>query len=493
MKKLKILYLAPEVSPFAKTGGLADVASDFPGSLKDMGHEVRVIMPKYKVINERRYILREVIRLKEIPVQLGKDVVPINVKSAFIPDSKVQIYFIDYKPFFGREGLYNDPRSGNPYKDNHKRFLLFAKGVLETLKLLQWQPDIIHCNDWQSSLVPLLLKTNYRDDPFFKSVTSLLTIHNISEQGHFDRSASTILTPYLDGFDVKNFELKGKINYLKIGILLSDGVNTVSEQHVKEILTPQTGFGLDKILKKHKPKISGILNGVNYNKWNPEKDKYIPVQYSVKNLDKKLENKQELLKKVRLPFDESVLTVGVISRLIEQKGIDILLKSLPKLKKLNLQMIILGSGDKKYHTALKAAQKKNSKWLNVQIGYNEEFAHLIKAGSDVVLIPSKIEPCGLIQLYSLRYGTVPIVYNTGGLAETITEFNQRSGKGNGLVFKDYTPQGLSTVLVRAQQLFANKSQWKLLQRNGMKEDHSWKNSAKKYSVLYLQMYKEKRQ
>lgn len=486
LKPIKVLYIASEVVPFAKTGGVADVAGAFPVAMKELGQEVRVIMPKYKIINERKYILREVIRLKDIEIPLGKEPKKINVKSAFIPDSKVQIYFIDYKPYFFRDGLYGDAKSGKEYKDNESRFILFCKGVLETLKLLFWQPDIIHCNDWQTALTPLFLKTIYKNDPFFKKTSSILTIHNPISQGVFKSDVIEQFGLPEDFKETKELITDdGKVNFLKIGIRYADIVNTVSEQFAKEIQSSsEYGFGLEKVLKDRDNQIIGILNGVDYNAWSPEADPIITTNYSFKNLALKEENKKALLKKVGLPYNHDVPVIGFIARLTAQKGIDLICKAIPELAKSGAQYIILGTGEKRYSTILCQAMKNYPDIFSIHLTFNVVLSHLIEAGADIFLAPSQVEPCGMNQLYSLKYGTVPIVRSTGGLADTIQDFDPDSGTGNGFTFKKYDVTDLSRAIKQAVSIYKDSALWKIIMRNGMKENHSWLIAGKKYLKLY---------
>lgn len=487
MKKLKILFLSSEVYPFAKTGGLADVSNSLPRALKELGHEVRIIMPKYKIINDRKYVLREVIRLRNISIPIGDSEKKINVKSAFTPDSlKLQIYFIDFRQYFAREGLYVDAKTNKEYPDNDERFILFAKAVFKTLKLLYWQPDVIHCNDWQSGLVPFFLKTKYKDDEFFKNTATLLTIHNVGYQGNFPKES------YLKTNSDPKYctpggllEFYNKFSFLKAGINYADYINTVSGAYAEEIQSHEEyGMGFEGILRDKKKIFTGILNGVDYKVWNPETDKLIPQTYTYANIGKKAENKKALVEKCGFAFDENVPLIGIISRLDDQKGFDILEQAFDEILNMNVQMVVLGVGDKKYHKMLSDFEKKHSGKLSVNLRFDDELAHLIEAGADMFLMPSRYEPCGLNQLFSLKYGTVPIVRKTGGLADTIKEFDPEKGKGNGFVFEEYKSSELLKAVKRALELYKKPKIWKKLIRNGMKQDFSWTVSAKKYSKLY---------
>lgn len=488
--RLRILYVCSEIAPFAKTGGLADVANALPKALTEMGHEVRLMMPKYGCINERRYTLREVIRLKEVPILTGDGRVTAAVKSAFLPDSKVQVYFLDHKPAFDRFELYSDPKTNQDFPDNAERFATFCRGVLETLKILRWEPNIIHCNDWQTSLIPVLLKTEFANDPFYKKMATVLTLHNVAYQGKFDADvmAKTALPESLFAAGGP-LEYYGQVNYLKGGCLFADLLTTVSEKYAEEIQSDaEYGGGLEGVFAERKEDLYGILNGVDYNEWNPDTDKLIPYNYNVANFaSEKIKNKKVLLEKNKLKFQEKVPIIGMVSRLAEQKGFDLLVEAIDKLMSLNIQMVILGVGDEKYHQALKAAQKKYNKKLAINLRFDNELAHLIEAGSDMFLMPSRFEPCGLNQSYSLKYGTVPIVRATGGLADTIFEYDSGNDTGNGFVFAKYSSSEMLKAVNRAINLYADAKVWQRLVKKGMKEDFSWATSAEQYVKVYSKL------
>jgi len=475
-----------EVAPFAKTGGLADVGSALPKALKEQGHDIRVIMPQYRVINERKYVLRDVIRLQDIAVQLGKKTIKVNVKAAFIPNSKVQVYFIDYRPFFFREGLYVDPKTGKEYPDNADRFILFAKGTLETLKKLQWQPDIVHCNDWQTGLLPLFLKSLYADDSFYTKIRTLLTVHNFVYQGVFSKKCLPLLN--LDeNCRIEDLGIlqNGKCNFLQAGLSSADLLNTVSTTYSKEVQSsPEFGCGMESLLRKRKSDFFGIVNGLDESVWNPETDDLIPQVYTRTDLGGKQEARKELLERLQLTSDASVPVVGMVSRLTLQKGFELILEAMDDLMKMNLVLVVLGVGEKKYETAFKRAEKKYKNKVRFQPMFDESLAHLIAAGSDLFLMPSLQEPCGLTQLFSLKYGTVPIVHHTGGLADTIKPFQTKKKTGTGFVFKSPSADKMLAAVKEAVKTFANPALWNKLIQNGMKEDHSWQVSSNEYVQLY---------
>jgi starch synthase len=486
MTPLKICYVSSEVVPFAKTGGLADVAGALPVELKDLEQDVRVMMANYKSINERKFVLREVIRLKEVKVKLGNETKIIDGKTAFLPNSKVHVYFLHIPDYFDRKDLYVDPATGQDYEDNAERFAFFSKSVLETLKLLYWQPDIIHCNEWQTALIPFYLKTHYKDDDFFKNTRTVLSLHNLAYQGSFSLEKAAKIG--IDSRFVKKdgeFEHYGRLNLLRGGILFSDVLNTVSEKYAEEITTdPEYGAGFEKILYQRRDDLYGILNGVDYSNWNPETDNLIPKNYSIYSLHNKEKNKKVLCNQNNLPFDEKIPLVGVISRLADQKGFDLIAEVVDEIFSLDIQFVLLGTGDPKYHVLFEKLSKKFPRKLSVNLRFDNKLAHLIEAGADMFLMPSKYEPCGLNQLYSLKYGTVPVVRETGGLADTIQDFDPKTGTGNGFTFKNYNSKELLGTIKRALQIFSEKKLWQKIQLTGMKQDYSWLQSARKYLDLY---------
>ncbi|MFQ5822461.1 MAG: glycogen synthase GlgA [bacterium] len=490
---MKIFYVSSEVAPFAKTGGLGDVTGALPKYLKQLGHDIRVMMPNYKLINERKYVLRDVIRLQGLELKIGNEIYQANGKSAFLPDSKVQVYFLDNKFFFDREGLYCDSKTGLDYQDNAERFIFFSKGCLETLKLLHWQPDIIHCNDWQTALIPLFLKSIYKEDPFFKNTKTLLTIHNLAYQGNFEPSVvqKAGLQDHISYSD-SPVDYCGKFSFLKAGLEYADLLSTVSETYVNDIQeSPDYGYGFEGFLKKRKNDLFGIINGIDIQVWNPETDKLIPFNYNKRTLSDKYKNKEELLKRFNLKFNENIPVISTISRLVDQKGFDLITAIIDQLMQLDLQLIILGIGEQKYHSFFRKIQKKYPTKFGIELSFNNPVAHLIEAGSDIYLMPSRFEPCGLNQLYSLKYGTIPIVRKTGGLADTIENIDINTISGTGFVFKKYDSNELLKIIKNALKLFNKKDIWVKIIQNAMKQDFSWKSSAQKYVKLYQKLMNTK--
>ena len=490
-KPLNILFVSSEVEPFAKTGGLADVSSSLPKAIKESGHEIRIMMPRYRFISERKFKLHDIIRLKDIPIPVGNSIELGNVKSSFISNlkDKVQVYFLDNEKFFGRDGVYQSPVGKKDYQDNDERFIFFCHGVIETLKRLGWQPDIIHCNDWQTGLIPAYLKTLHSGDPFFKNIKTVFTIHNMAYQGSFSSEAFAKSGLPKDLFKPEGAEAYGKFNFLKTALYFSDAITTVSQKYAEEIChTEELGAGLNGLLSHRKKDLHGILNGIDYHQWNPLTDDHIYRKYDLKSLEAKVDNKKALVKRFGLSYSDSVPLVGAISRLVEQKGFDLVLEAMDELMKLDIQFILLGSGDPKAEKKFEAFHKKYSSKMGVFFGFDEELAHLIEAGSDLFLMPSRYEPCGLNQMYSMRYGTIPVVRATGGLDDTV-EDHSGNGKGTGIKFEKFDAKELVKAVQRGIKIYQQPDEWKKLMRNGMMKDFSWEHSARKYVGLYKELLK----
>jgi starch synthase len=493
-KRLKILFVTSEVVPFVKTGGLADVSAALPQTLAELGHEVRIVVPKYGAVDDRKFKIHEVVRLKDIKIELaGKEVI-FSLKSCFLPGQKirVQIYFLDNQEYFGsRNSLYGDPMTGKDYPDNDERFIILNRAVFELIIKLGWIPDIIHCNDWQCGLIPTYLKTVYSGEENFDKFKTLFTIHNLAYQGEFSKSSfkKTGLPDKLNS--PKGILHKGKLNFMKSGLVYADAINTVSKTYANEIRTDSViGSGLKDVLSKRKDDLYGIINGIDTKVWNPDRDKHLPKKYSIKNVEQKAVNKQALAEKFGFEFKEDTPIIGLISRLFDSKGIDLIEKILPQLLKLDIQMIVLGTGDKKYHSFFDQMAKKHSDKFACYLGFNDDLAHLIEGGADILLMPSKYEPCGLNQMYSLNYGTIPVVRETGGLADTVKKFNEKTKEGTGFVFKKYNAKELLTEIKRALKVYRDKDTWNKIVKAGMKEDFSWNSSAKKYIDLYKTILNE---
>ncbi len=488
-KKYKILFVTSEVVPFIKTGGLADVSSALPQKLQELGHQVRIVVPKYGAIDERKFKIHEVVRLKDLMTVIGGKEVVYSLRSSFLVGSKarVQLYFLDNEEYFGsRRSLYTDPITGKEYKDNDERFILLAKSVFELISKLGWIPDIVHCNDWQGGLIPIYLKTLFKDQPDFHNIRTVFTIHNLGFKGEFPKTTlgKTVLPEYFK--TEKELLHNNKFNFLKLGIQFADSVTTVSKTYAKEICTvKELSEDLYDVLKNRKKDLEGILNGIDSNIWNPEKDKQIAKKYSIKNIEAKKENKKVLLEKFGLKYNEDVPLISMISRLDEAKGFDLVQKAFKELMKLDAQFILLGAGEKKYQTFFEKAVSTYPNKFACYLGFDDHLAHLLEAGSDMYLMPSKVEACGLNQMYSLVYGTIPIVRKTGGLADTVEDFNEKTGAGNGFVFIKHDEKSLLTAVKRAIKVFTeDKKAWLKLQKTGMKSNFTWLASCKEYINLY---------
>lgn len=486
--KFKIFFVSSEVSPFAKTGGLAEVSAALPKVLKERGHDVRMMMPNYRSVNERKFTLRDVIRLKDMAVPVGGQNVKASGKSSFLPDSKVQIYLLYYKQFFDRDGLYRNS-AGQDYADNAERFIFFCRACLETLKLLQWQPDLIHCNDWQTALIPVYLKTLYKDDPFFKDIPVLLSIHNLAGQGIFDASVVQKAGLSQDLFYPGSMlELSGKFNFLKAGLLAADMISTVSQAYAKDIQnSAEQGMGLEGVLQARRNDLHGIANGADYAEWDSANDKFIAHPYSAADLAPKVLNKQALLTRLGLAFSEETPLIAMISRLDDTKGLDLVDEGYDRLMALGAQMVVLGTGEEKYHKMLARLVKKYPRQLSVTLRFDNALAHLIQAGADMLLKPSRYEPCGLGQIQAMRYGTIPIVHAAGGLAETVQNYDPRAETGSGFVFKKYDADDMLKAIERAVKVFQDQKRWAKLLKNAMKQDYSWEAAAEKYTKLYAKL------
>lgn len=475
---MKILMVSSEVVPYAKTGGLADVAGTLPSALKKLNHDVRVVMPKYKSIDFGKTIPLKV--LDRYPVNLGNRAEFCSIYEGKREDGII-FYWIENDKFFGREGLYGD-RKGD-YKDNALRFALFSNGTIDIIRRKIFTPEIVHIHDWQASLIPIYLKNNYSSEKLSK-IPVVLTIHNIAYQGIFEKNVMPEINLDWSLFTIDKLEFFRKLNILKGGIVFSDYITTVSPTYASEILTEDFGMGLEGILKTRKNNLVGIINGIDYEMWNPEEDKLIKYTYSKKVLGGKLLNKSFLTRKSNLDTDIHKPLLGMISRLAEQKGIDIFAKALRELIDEDVQTIVLGKGDRVYEELLKNMATKYPDKLRVNIGFDNELAHQIYAGCDIFLMPSRFEPCGLGQLIAFKYGTVPVVHGTGGLKDTVLEFSTDTLKGSGFVFDKFTSSSFLKALKRSLNTFKKGKQWKKLIKNCMDLDFSWEASAKKYIKLY---------
>lgn len=488
-KPLSVLFTASEIFPFAKTGGLADVAYGLPIALRDLEHDVRVMLPKYGAISERKNRIHEINRLKDFPVSVGDKIESATVKSSSIlnPRTKVQAYMTtNFTYFDSKWGLYNDPETGIEYTDNDERFIFFCRTVIETCIHLGWFPDVVHCNDWQTALLPIYMKTLYRNE--FKNTKTVFTIHNVTKQGSFSLK-KTFKKTGLPESCLADLTHKGECNFMKAGILYADHITTVSKSYGQELLndTKMTN-GLNNILKSRLNVFSPIINGIDTVVWSPDKDRIIKRRYDHATIDKKSANKVALLEEFGLEYNPETPVIGMISRLVELKGFGLLRDAINELLTENVQLIVLGEGDLEIEEFLINLAIEHPDKVGVRIGFDDPLAHTIEAGADMFLMPSLHEPCGLNQLYSLAYGTVPIVRATGGLIDTVINYDEKAQSGNGFTFKDYTASAMMEAIRRALALFKENGNWLELVRRGMKEDHSWANSAKKYEEIYRKIF-----
>ena len=474
---MNIVFAASEGAPFSKTGGLADVIGALPRALAELGHNVSVYLPRYK--QTRITAPRPALRSISIPFS-------DQYRFCSVVDGGklfgVHSYFIEYPPFFDREGLYGTP--AGDYPDNAERFALFSRAVVEAVKVLG-VPDILHCHDWQTALVPVLLRTIYANDPAFRATATVFTIHNMGYQGVFSADRFPLLMLPEDLFSLDKMEFWGKINYMKGALVFADAITTVSRKYSEEIQTPEFGFGLEGVLRERAHDLCGILNGVDYNEWSPEKDKLILTQYSLGTLESKHGCKRDLLRQFGLDAAIPDLPViGIVSRFVEQKGFDLIAGIADDLPSLPLTMTVLGSGERRYEDLFRGLCARFPEKFALKTGYDNAMAHKIEAGSDMFLMPSRYEPCGLNQIYSLRYGTVPIVRATGGLDDTIEQWDPASGHGTGFKFVGYSSSELLETLKTALATYNDRSAWKRIMMNGMVKDFSWNASAREYSKLY---------
>jgi len=483
---MKVLIASPELYPFVKTGGLADVTGALPKILRKLGVEVRVILPKHKSIDELNFPMRY--KNYKISCQISQAYVDAEIVESEYDG--VTAYLVEKDEYYYRDYLYSTP--DGDYLDNAERFIFFSKSILEAIRVTGFVPDVLHCNDWETALVPFFLKTLYKNDPFFKNIATLLTIHNLGYQGLFWHHDMHLLNVGWEYFTPDYIEFFGKINFLKAGIVFSDVLNTVSKQYSEEIQTQEFGHGLDGILRTRRTDLYGIVNGIDYEEWNPEQDRYLPAQYSADDMRNKSLCKKELQKAFSLPVNQDIPLLATISRLADQKGFDLLSMSIEEMLAINggLQYIVLGTGDRKYHDLFSGLAKKFSKSFAIKIAYDNGLAHLIEAGADMFLMPSRYEPCGLNQLYSLRYGTVPIVRGVGGLEDTITDFTNNPAEGTGFKFYDYSKASLLDAVRRALHVYRKKQDWARLTRQCMAADFSWERSAREYIDLYKKAIKK---
>lgn len=474
---MHIAFVASECVPFSKTGGLADVVGALPRALAAAGHEISVYIPNYRhtrITNERK-----VVQSITVPFDDRYRFCSVLSGSGY---PGVRFFFVDYPPFFDREGLYGT--ASGDFPDNAERFALFCRAVLEASKIIG-VPDVFHCHDWQTALIPVLLRTQYAEDPAFRDVGTVFTVHNIGYQGLFPPEILPLLMLPWDLFTISKMEYFGNANFLKGALVYSDMITTVSRRYAQEIQTTEFGFGLEGVLKDRAQNLVGILNGVDYEEWNPQADKYIVAHYSAEDLNGKHECKQDLLDSFGMSAaDASWPLIGIVSRFAAQKGFDLIGQIIDRLALENVLLVVLGSGDKLYEEMFLRLARRVPEKVAVRVAYDNVLAHKIEAGADMFLMPSRYEPSGLSQLYSLKYGTVPIVRATGGLDDTIDPWDPRNKKGTGFKFQENSSDALLRAIHHAVQVYRDQDSWQKLMRNGMSKDFSWRVSAREYIRAY---------
>lgn len=472
---MKILFISSEGLPYSKTGGLADVVEALPKALVEMGHEVAIVLPRYRGNKTESTVAQS------ITISLGE-----SLRFPAIAEGKaiggVRYFFVDDPDYFDREQLYGD-KAGD-YADNAQRFAEFSRAAIELMKRV-WLPDVVHCHDWQSALVPLLLRKQYQRDPVVNSLPVIFTIHNLAYQGLFAQAEMRRIGLPDNLFTMDALEYYGKVNLLKGGLIFSDYLTTVSRRYAKEIQTPEYGCGLEGVIRNRADRMVGILNGVDYAIWSPEVDTFIAQNYSAHNMDGKRACKKDLLAAFKLP-DENLSRplIGIVSRFADQKGFDLIAEEAAALMGEDLAIVALGTGQPEYEKLFAELAATYPARVGVKIGYDNALAHKIEAGADMFLMPSRYEPCGLNQIYSLRYGTVPIVRATGGLDDTIQNFDLRMPQGTGFKFERYDGRALLECVRAALRTYREPKLWRTVQGNGMVKDFSWNTSAAAYVTLY---------
>jgi len=480
---LKICLVSSELAPLAKTGGLADVSSALATFLNDAGHDVRVLIPEYARINSADIEIEPIDELSQLSLRCGHREIHYAIDRTTIPGTKTTVYLLRCPEFYGRENIYTQD------DDEFLRFALLSRAALDMCQRMGFSPDVMSCHDWQTGLIPLYLRSTYAWDKLFQNTKSVLTIHNIGYQGIFpswilDQLALSGAEHHLHQDDLKD----GVINFLKTGVLYADLITTVSPTYAREIQGEDYGMGLNDLLRQRGGSVVGILNGVDYDEWNPATDTLLPANYSPDDMSGKAACKSRLMREMGLEERSGRPLIGVVSRLVGQKGIDLIVDVVPRLlSNRDFSLAVLGSGEPRLETMLAGLQRAFPGRVCFYRGFNNKLAHLIEAGSDMFLMPSRYEPCGLNQMYSLKYGTVPIVRETGGLVDSVEQVDETSESGTGILFRDYNAAGLDWAINRALDLFDNRLLWKKIVANGMARDFSWKRQGARYVDLFRQL------
>jgi starch synthase len=474
---LRVLMVVPEAAPFAKTGGLADVAAALPAALARLGHDVTVVMPRYRGIPSDG-------RPAPFELPIGHGLVKGRWLETRLEERR-RVVFVDYPPFYDREAPYGI--GNDDFPDNARRFALLSRAALEFAVREGIRVSAVHAHEWQAGLVPVYLQHRYASHPALAGASSIFTVHNLAYQGVFSPLELSDLDLEQDLFEERALEYWGGISFLKGGINFAHTITTVSPRYAKEVLTPEFGFGFDGILKRRERDLVGILNGIDTEHWDPANDRYLPAPYSRDDLAAKAQAKAALLKELRLPADGAALdrpVIGVVSRLVDQKGFDLMPPAAEALMRLSAVFTVVGTGERRYEEFWERLAHAHPDRVAARIGFSERLAHLVEGGADMFLMPSRFEPCGLNQMYSLRYGTVPIVRAVGGLDDTVQDYNPRTGTGTGFKFREYTPEAMLSAIRRALEVFERRDEWRALQAAGMAQDHSWDVSAREYVKVY---------
>jgi len=483
---LRIVMIAAEASPYAKVGGLGDVVGSLPPALEKLGAKVTVIIPAYANSDNETYPAAPCPDIRGFDVGLGNFTEYASIFQTSMPESGVTVYRIGSRRYFERAGVYDDPFTGESYGDNMERFIFFMKAAIELILRLPDSFDIIHCHDSHAALIPGIIRENYGGAQKLARARTVFTIHNVAHQGNYPREALDLAwIPQRCFYPFSPFEFWERVNFMKAGIVYADKVTTVSPTYAKEIQKPEFGFGLDGVLRERKDDLKGIINGIDYNEWNPETDPHIAARFSSRKLSGKAICKRDILEYYQLGRGrdtERVPLIGIISRLANQKGFDLIANAADMIAKLDIFLVILGTGQPYYNDLVKNLAERFPQKIAARLAFDNPLAHKIEAGCDMFLMPSRYEPCGLNQLYSLRYGTIPIVYHTGGLADTVIPYD--GDNGTGFSFYEYHAYALLQSLRKAMAIYYNPAEWAKLARRAMAQDWSWENSAKLYMALY---------
>ncbi len=472
---LRVLFIAAEGVPYVKTGGLADVVGALPKALRRMGHDVRVVLPRYSSVDPQRWKLEPI--LTDLAVPMDDTFEEVTVFGGRMPGD-IPVYFVDAPRYFNRENLYG-------YTDDGERFILFCRAAIELVRRLGWTPDILHCHDWHTAIVPNWARTLYRDDPLLRDTATVFTIHNLAFQGIFGYRILEVAGVAEQGFLYPAVvELANVVDLMGRGILFADVVSTVSPRYAQEILTPEFGERLDPVLRERRDRLYGILNGIDTEEFNPATDKHIDAHFDAFCLEERVPNKAALQEHMHLPVEPDVPLVGMISRLSDQKGFDLLDQVLIPFIEQGVQIVVTGTGDQHYAQTFQRLAARYPRQVAMHLTFNTELSQRIYAGSDLFLMPSRFEPCGISQMLAMRYGSIPVVHRTGGLADTVQEFDPERDTGNGFSFDPYDPFHLFAAMVRALEVYRFDGAWHRLMQRAMLSDYSWDASAEQYVALY---------